>query len=253
MGTLRAFVEFESLLAAAEECAQEDRQDDEESDAELILRCTDEDVISPSKKRMPEDVHEEGRARKRLSASQGSDLTDDLSSSNGSECSISSARTVIIAPSVTADHFPRARKCAQWTAEDDLKMIELVRKFGPKHWSRIAAHLPGRVGKQCRERFAPANYACAKSERRWFGSKSVTVTTGGTTSSTRVSSRTCGAKMRTGSSWRHMPGSGTAGPRLPSFCPVGPTMRSRTIGTARCDPRTRRKRQLHLLPPLRSR
>ena len=121
----------------------------------------DEDVISPSKKRMPEDVHEEGRARKRLSASQGSDLTDDLSSSNGSECSISSARTVIIAPSVTADHFPRARKCAQWTAEDDLKMIELVRKFGPKHWSRIAAHLPGRVGKQCRERFAPANYACA--------------------------------------------------------------------------------------------
>jgi hypothetical protein len=151
---LRAFVEFESLLAAAEECAQEDRQDHEESDAELILRCTDEDVISPSKKRLPEDVYDGGRARKRLSASQGSDLaaSDDLSSSNGSECSMSSARTVIIAPTVSTDRSPQAKKCAQWTVEEDLTMVELVRKFGPKHWSRIAAHLPGRVGKQCRER-----------------------------------------------------------------------------------------------------
>jgi hypothetical protein len=32
-------------------------------------------------------------------------------------------------------------------------MIELVNKYGPKKWSTIAQHLPGRIGKQCRERY----------------------------------------------------------------------------------------------------
>lgn len=36
--------------------------------------------------------------------------------------------------------------------EDDL-MIELVGKYGPKKWSTIAQALPGRIGKQCRERY----------------------------------------------------------------------------------------------------
>lgn len=29
----------------------------------------------------------------------------------------------------------------------------MVKKFGPKNWSRIALSLPGRIGKQCRERW----------------------------------------------------------------------------------------------------
>jgi myb proto-oncogene protein len=33
-------------------------------------------------------------------------------------------------------------------------MAELVQKYGPKKWSTIAQHLPGRIGKQCRERYA---------------------------------------------------------------------------------------------------
>ncbi|XP_051119473.1 transcription factor MYB3R-1-like isoform X2 [Andrographis paniculata] len=40
-----------------------------------------------------------------------------------------------------------------WTKEEDEKIIELVNKFGPKKWSTIAQHLPGRIGKQCRERW----------------------------------------------------------------------------------------------------
>ena len=32
-------------------------------------------------------------------------------------------------------------------------MIELVHKHGAKKWSMIAGHLPGRIGKQCRERW----------------------------------------------------------------------------------------------------
>lgn len=32
-------------------------------------------------------------------------------------------------------------------------IIDLVNKFGPKKWSTIAQSLPGRIGKQCRERY----------------------------------------------------------------------------------------------------
>ncbi|CAM9432736.1 unnamed protein product, partial [Discosporangium mesarthrocarpum] len=40
-----------------------------------------------------------------------------------------------------------------WTPEEDAKMVELVGQFGAKHWSAISSHLPGRIGKQCRERW----------------------------------------------------------------------------------------------------
>jgi hypothetical protein len=40
-----------------------------------------------------------------------------------------------------------------WTAEEDKKVLELVKKFGAKKWSLIASNLPGRIGKQCRERW----------------------------------------------------------------------------------------------------
>ena len=40
-----------------------------------------------------------------------------------------------------------------WTKEEDEKVIELVRKYGPKRWTLIAKHLKGRIGKQCRERW----------------------------------------------------------------------------------------------------
>ena len=40
-----------------------------------------------------------------------------------------------------------------WTGEEDRKVVELVGKYGPKKWSLIASNLPGRIGKQCRERW----------------------------------------------------------------------------------------------------
>jgi len=40
-----------------------------------------------------------------------------------------------------------------WTKEEDEKVVELVRKYGPKRWTLIAKHLKGRIGKQCRERW----------------------------------------------------------------------------------------------------
>ena len=43
-------------------------------------------------------------------------------------------------------------KC-QWTDTEDIKLILLVEQLGAKKWSQIAANLPGRIGKQCRERW----------------------------------------------------------------------------------------------------
>lgn len=42
--------------------------------------------------------------------------------------------------------------CYLCNQEDEI-IIELVNKYGPKKWSTIAQHLPGRIGKQCRERY----------------------------------------------------------------------------------------------------
>ncbi|KAJ8601602.1 hypothetical protein CTAYLR_008463 [Chrysophaeum taylorii] len=40
-----------------------------------------------------------------------------------------------------------------WHADEDARVIELVKKHGAKKWSMIASYLPGRIGKQCRERW----------------------------------------------------------------------------------------------------
>lgn len=40
-----------------------------------------------------------------------------------------------------------------WTQEEDEKLMQIVTSLGPKNWSQIAIELPGRIGKQCRERW----------------------------------------------------------------------------------------------------
>jgi myb proto-oncogene protein len=40
-----------------------------------------------------------------------------------------------------------------WLDEEDAKIRQLVGSNGPQKWSAIAKHLPGRMGKQCRERW----------------------------------------------------------------------------------------------------
>lgn len=40
-----------------------------------------------------------------------------------------------------------------WTAEEDAKICEMIAQLGPCKWSLIAEQLPGRIGKQCRERW----------------------------------------------------------------------------------------------------
>ncbi len=45
-----------------------------------------------------------------------------------------------------------------WTQKEDQQITQLVQIFGPKKWSQIAKNLPGRIGKQCRERWF--NHLC---------------------------------------------------------------------------------------------
>lgn len=40
-----------------------------------------------------------------------------------------------------------------WTDEEDNLVKSLVDKYGPQRWSFIAKYVPGRLGKQCRERW----------------------------------------------------------------------------------------------------
>ena len=40
-----------------------------------------------------------------------------------------------------------------WCPNEDAQLVDLVRQYGGKHWARIASMLPGRTGKQCRERW----------------------------------------------------------------------------------------------------
>ncbi|KAL7169911.1 hypothetical protein ACSBR2_034872 [Camellia fascicularis] len=51
-----------------------------------------------------------------------------------------------------------------WTQEEDDKIIELVSKYGPTKWSVIAKSLPGRIGKQCRERWHNHLNPCIKKD-----------------------------------------------------------------------------------------
>ena len=41
----------------------------------------------------------------------------------------------------------------RWSFKEDALLFALVQEFGPKHWSKIAEHIPRRTGKQCRERW----------------------------------------------------------------------------------------------------
>jgi hypothetical protein len=40
-----------------------------------------------------------------------------------------------------------------WTAAEDQTIIDFVRDNGPKEWTRLSSLMPGRIGKQCRERW----------------------------------------------------------------------------------------------------
>jgi len=49
------------------------------------------------------------------------------------------------------DHYKT--KQLTWTSEEDIKVINLVSRFGTKKWSHVGSFFEERTGKQCRERW----------------------------------------------------------------------------------------------------
>lgn len=53
-----------------------------------------------------------------------------------------------------------------WTKKEDETLTESVKKYGPRNWTRISKNLPGRIGKQCRERWHNHLDPCIN-KRKW--------------------------------------------------------------------------------------
>lgn len=51
----------------------------------------------------------------------------------------------------TSDSSQNQRR--KFTAEEDLKLKKIISKYGAKKWDQIALLMPGRTGRQCRDRF----------------------------------------------------------------------------------------------------
>ena len=41
-----------------------------------------------------------------------------------------------------------------WTLESDKQLVEVISDIGPRPWDTVAKQIPGRTGKQCRERWS---------------------------------------------------------------------------------------------------
>jgi hypothetical protein len=69
-----------------------------------------------------------------------------IASSAGEDLPMKSLRAGSVIPPGEVSKCP-------WTTEEDKMVMELVRRHGLKSWSSLAVHLPGRTGKQIRERW----------------------------------------------------------------------------------------------------
>jgi pyruvate/2-oxoglutarate dehydrogenase complex dihydrolipoamide acyltransferase (E2) component len=49
--------------------------------------------------------------------------------------------------------LPQFYKSQRWSPAEHAKLVELVAKHGLRNWAVVASELPGRNGKQCRERY----------------------------------------------------------------------------------------------------
>ncbi|DAZ99953.1 TPA: hypothetical protein N0F65_008760 [Lagenidium giganteum] len=62
-------------------------------------------------------------------------------------------RTMAAHATTTKKQRKERKPVCKWTEKEDLLMMKLVQKYGTRHWTIIGTKLPGRNGKQCRERW----------------------------------------------------------------------------------------------------
>ena len=80
-------------------------------------------------------------------------VSDDGSSSSSSSNTFITATATTTTTATTRNDKNDELIKGPWTAEEDATMGRLVDKYGAKKWTIIASHMPGRAGKQCRERY----------------------------------------------------------------------------------------------------
>eukprot|EP00954_Amorphochlora_amoebiformis_P008670 674875-Amorphochlora_amoeboformis.AAC.1 len=51
------------------------------------------------------------------------------------------------------NHYKASARKMAWTEEENNSLVRLVEEYGPRNWSVVAKLMPGRSGKQCRERW----------------------------------------------------------------------------------------------------
>ena len=59
----------------------------------------------------------------------------------------------IFPPNERSERSPYHTPKAKWSQEEDDRLRAIVRKYGAQNWPKIALEMPGRNGKQCRERW----------------------------------------------------------------------------------------------------
>ena len=94
-----------------------------------------------------------------------SDNLGQLTSQGIKDRNVASKRLYVVEKdSFSRDHRPEKNSIIEdaasytvvkvpWIKEEDKLLANIVEKIGPSKWSFIAKHLPGRQGKQCRERW----------------------------------------------------------------------------------------------------
>lgn len=66
---------------------------------------------------------------------------------------INPSNTKNVVEEVEALNIQTQLSSCQWTSEEDAILKAQVEKFGTQNWVIIARFLPGRLGRQCRERW----------------------------------------------------------------------------------------------------
>eukprot|EP00428_Durinskia_dybowskii_P012173 CAMPEP_0170223088 /NCGR_PEP_ID=MMETSP0116_2-20130129/11241_1 /TAXON_ID=400756 /ORGANISM="Durinskia baltica, Strain CSIRO CS-38" /LENGTH=410 /DNA_ID=CAMNT_0010473785 /DNA_START=247 /DNA_END=1475 /DNA_ORIENTATION=+ len=149
------FKEPESNEAVPEQATKsEDKDEESESDDEVSDE--DDDEESPKSKKVKKESenapgwnHDEVELLKKLveqykdSAPRWNEIAENFSKKTAIDC-LTKWQAITNPPVIKGK--------GSWTAEEDAILKEKRFLYGRK-WAKIAAHLPGRQGKQCRERF----------------------------------------------------------------------------------------------------
>ncbi len=122
----------------------------------------------------------------------------------------------------------RCKHTGPWSKEEDDVVMRLVGQYGPKRWSLIASNLPGRTGKQCRERWH--NQLDPNIKKEGWTDEEDFILTKAHSEVTLVVRCSCNHAISHGFSFSL----GTTGWRSRGSFPAAPTMPSRTAGTQPC-------------------